>query len=266
MVKIRNKEYNNRLILWYALNVLIIMDIVLILIQLFLDVPQDIDDAIQIFDFFVCIILLSEFFIKFYLSKPKKTFLNQKSNWYDLIASIPYDVVLPHIFSSLRILRLVRILKLLRVVVLFSDLLSNLNEFFDKTNMTRIGIAVMFIIAMFTGLFYVFGPTYNIYDDFYFVVVTLATVGYGDITPVTYNEKVISVVLIITGIFVFSTITAAISSFFTDKLITEDEKKNFDSMEDKLTSMEDDLKDIKKENEKLHEEIMELKELIKEGD
>ena len=85
------------------------------------------------------------------------------------------------------------------------------NDFFDKTNMTKIGISVMFIIALFTGLLYIFGPSYNIYDDFYFVVVTLATVGYGDVTPVTYNEKVISITLIITGMFVFSTITAAIA-------------------------------------------------------
>ena len=263
MVKIRNREYNNRLIIWFVLNILIVIDIALILIVLLLDVPPDVESSIQIFDLGVCIILLVEFFIKLYFSNPKKLFLKQKGNWYDLIASIPYDLILPQIFSSLRILRLIRLLKLLRVIALFNDLLSNLNEFFEKTNMTKIGISVLLIIALFTTLLYFFGPSYNVFDDFYFVVVTLATVGYGDVAPGTYNEKVIALLLIVTGIFVFSTITAAISSFFTDKLITEEEKMNFNSMEEKLTSMESDLKSIKKENEKLHEEIKELKELIK---
>ena len=91
---------------------------------------------------------------------------------------------------------------------------------------------------------------------------TLSTVGYGDVTPVTFNEKVISLILIIIGIFVFSTITAAISSYLTDRLISSEEENEIEFMEEKFNSLENELKEIRKENKDLHEEIHDLKEII----
>ena len=268
-MKFRGKEYNNRYVLWLALNVLILIDIVCILIIICFELPPDIALYLQTFDLAVCFILLAEFFINFYLSKPKKTFLKQKSNWLDLIASIPYDLILPAVFSSARFLRLIRLLKFLRIFVLFSKFFDSLNKFLEKSNLDKIGLGVLFIVLIFTLLFYIFGSSYNLFDDFYFVMVTLTTVGYGDITPQTYNEKVISLALIIVGILVFSTITAAISSFLTDELLSEDEKDDLDFIKQHLNSISEELKDIKKENSKLHEqnemlcdEISELKNIL----
>ena len=117
---------------------------------------------------------------------------------------------------------------------------------------------------------YFFGPSYGLFDDFYFVVVTLTTVGYGDITPVTFNEKVISLILIIVGIFIFSMITAAISSYLTDRLISEDEKVDKEAIMDSLNSISEELKEIKRENSKLQEqnevlgnEILKLNDILK---
>lgn len=59
------------------------------------------------------------------------------------------------------------------------------------------------------------------FDDFYFVIVILTTSGYGDVTPQTYNEKVIAILF--AGIFIFSTITAEISSFLTEHLLKSDD-------------------------------------------
>ena len=95
-------------------------------------------------------------------------------------------------------------------------------------------------------LMYFFGPSYDLFDDFYFVVVTLTTVGYGDITPVTFNEKIIALILIIVGIFIFSMITAAISSYLTDRLISEDEKVDEELIKKHLNSISEELKEIKK--------------------
>ena len=125
---------------------------------------------------------------------------------------------------------------------------------------------VFFTILIFTLLLYAYGPTYDLFDDFYFVIVTLATVGYGDVTPHTYAEKLISIILIVVGIFVFSTITAAISSYFTDRLISredEDIDENFEYVSGELEDIKKDLARTHKENEELKQEIRELKDLIK---
>lgn len=125
---------------------------------------------------------------------------------------------------------------------------------------------VFFIILIFTVLLYIYGPSYGLFDDFYFVIVTLTTVGYGDIIPKTFNEKIISLILIVIGIFVFSTITAAISSFLTDRLLGEDDEEFInaisESLDDRFENVNNELKAVREENKILRDEIYELKRLI----
>ena len=104
-------------------------------------------------------------------------------------------------------------------------------------------------------MLYAWSKSYGLFDDFNFVILTLTTVGYGDITPQTYNEKVISIVLIFVGVFIFSTITAAISSFLTDRLLKDDDEELENLIEEKYESLSDELKTVREENKKLHEDI-----------
>ena len=265
-MKLFGMELNKRMALWFGLHGLIIIDIILITIALLFYLPEDIRMAIQTFDFIVCILLLGEWLVKFYLSRPKKLFLKQKDNIITLIASIPFDVILPAIIPGVNLLRYLRLLKLLRIFVLFNRLFDGINKFLDKTNLDKIIGGLIFIIVFFTFLMYVFGPSYGLFDDFYFVVVTLTTVGYGDITPHTYNEKIIVIMLIIVGIFIFSTITAAISSFLTERLLEDDDGDIKADIENTITEkfepLQKELESLHEENQMLRDEIRQLKELI----
>lgn len=258
-MNIFGREINNRYALWISLNVLIVIDIILISIAMFYNLPKDIASYIQIFDFIVCIILLTQWIITFHMSKPKKVFLKQKNNWIDLIASIPFDVILPAVIPQVSLLRYLRLLKLIRVIALFNRFFNGLDKFIQKSNLDKIFGGVIFTILIFTLLLYIYGPSYSLFDDFYFVIVTLTTVGYGDVTPKTFNEKVIAIILIFVGIFVFSTITAAISSFLTERLLNDEDEE----IKGKLSSIQEDLDKLHDENEELKQEITELKDLLK---
>ena len=162
-----------------------------------------------------------------------------------------------------------RLLKLLRIIALSNRLYHDANRFVKKTNLDIILGAIFLIVIIFTALMYILGPTYDLFDDFYFVVVTLATVGYGDVVPKTFNEKVITVLLIFIGIFVFSTITAAMSSYLTDRLLNQEEDDIGQVVEDNAKSINEELDQIKseleitqKQNRELKDEILELKEMI----
>lgn len=258
-LNIHGREINYRYAIWIALNVLIIIDIILISVAMFSKLPKYIELNIQHFDFIVCIILLAQWIITFYMSKPKKIFLKQKSNWIDLIASIPFDSILPIVIPQVSILRYLRLLKLIRVIALFNRFFNGLEKFIQKSNLDKIFGGVIFTIIIFTLLFNIYGSKHNLLDNFYFVIVTLTTVGYGDIHPITFNDKVITIALIFIGIFVFSTITAAISSFLTDRLLAEEDEE----IEEKLDSIQRDMDELHKENNELKQEIIELKDLLK---
>ncbi|WP_337589178.1 potassium channel family protein [Arthrobacter alpinus] len=55
-------------------------------------------------------------------------------------------------------------------------------------------------------------------------IVTITTVGYGDLSPVTATGRVIAVALMIGGIALLGTVTATLASWLVDKVSAEDSK------------------------------------------
>ena len=59
-------------------------------------------------------------------------------------------------------------------------------------------------------------PHYELYvTAFYFTVTTLVTVGYGDITPYSVEEKTLCIFLMLIGIVSFSFATGTLASIIT---------------------------------------------------
>lgn len=264
------KEINIRYFLYTrGLPALIIVDLFLITISLIFEISNDVMLNIQQFDLIVCIILLGEYFLNLFLSGSKKLYIFDKENIIGLIASIPFDYILPLILPvalPVVFLRYLRIFKLIRVVKLAQfDIIKDL---FRKTGLHKVLIGIFITILIFWAAFFLFSPSYGWVDDFYFVIVTLTTVGYGDVTPKTYNEKVLAIILILIGVFVFSAITALMSSFLTDRILDDDEEDRVseiqETIEEKSENIMAEIKSVHMENKQLKDEANELKAEIKE--
>lgn len=264
------KEINIRYFLYTrGLPALIIVDLFLITISLIFEISNDVMLNIQQFDLIVCIILLGEYFLNLFLSGSKKLYIFDKENIIGLIASIPFDYILPLISPvalPVVFLRYLRIFKLIRVVKLAQfDIIKDL---FRKTGLHKVLIGIFITILIFWAAFFLFSPSYGWVDDFYFVIVTLTTVGYGDVTPKTYNEKVLAIILILIGVFVFSVITALMSSFLTDRILDDDEEDRVseiqETIEEKSENIMAKIKSVRMENKQLKDEANELKAEIKE--
>lgn len=269
-MQIFGKEINIRYFLYTrGLPALIIVDLFLITISLIFEIPNDVMLNIQQFDLIVCIILLGEYFLNLFLSGSKKLYIFDKENIVGLIASIPFDYILPLILPvalPVVFLRYLRIFKLIRVVKLAQfDIIKDL---FRKTGLHKVLIGIFITILIFWAAFFLFSPSYGWVDDFYFVIVTLTTVGYGDVTPKTYNEKVLAIILILIGVFVFSAITALMSSFLTDRILDDDEEDRLseiqETIEEKSENIMAEIKSVCMENKQLKDEANELKAEIKE--
>ena len=265
-MEIFGRNINIRYFLWYyCFNGLIVIDMFLITIALIFELPPDVVLDIQYFDLFVCLILLGEYALNLYMSSPKMKFIMEPMNIIGLIASIPFDFILVTAVPGSVLLRYLRLFKMTRIFLL-SSRLNFIKELCEKTGLHKILGGLLGVTILFTLLFYLFGPSYGGFDDFYFVIVTLTTVRYGNVTPQTYNEKILAIILILIGIFVFSTITAAMSSFLTDRILDEDEniKKEIRvAFEENSEKISNELKLVREENKQLKDEIDELKELIK---
>jgi len=82
--------------------------------------------------------------------------------------------------------------------------------------LTLIGNGILIVCSV---LFYVFeqGTNPNVitgFDAAYWTIVTITTVGYGDVAPVTVVGKIVSMIMMLTsGVLFFSVIALVASSF-----------------------------------------------------
>ncbi len=240
----------------FVLSFIVFIDLILITSTLIFGVSTSQFHIIFIFDLFTCIILLFDFFHGFYKAEDKKQYL--KENWLELIASIPFDIIL----SSFMVLRYLRLLRLVRVLFLIMEYFNVIGKFLKDTHLDEIlAVLLLIVIGSTLGLFLIDPSMNNIFDNLWFVVVSITTVGYGDITPNSVYGKILSLILLVVGVFIFSAITGAISSYFMDSLLKEGSYHIYemglkmDELNDKLSKNEETIKDLKKE-------IRELKEII----
>ena len=119
-----------------------------------------------------------------------------------------------------------------------------LETLFNSRRLRTILAALVFFIFLFGYLFYVSEPDVrNLGDGIWWALVTITTVGYGDITPVTTLGRVVASSLMLLGLGLIATITAIVSAKFIQNFV--DHHTNDDVLE-KLDEMQLELDDIKK--------------------
>ena len=124
------------------------------------------------------------------------------------------------------------------------NLIGLLETLFNSRRLRTILAALIFFILLFGYLFYVSEPDVkNLGDGIWWALVTITTVGYGDITPVTTLGRVVASSLMLLGLGLIATITAIVSAKFIQNFV--DHHTNDDVLE-KLDEMQLELDDIKK--------------------
>jgi len=113
----------------------------------------------------------------------------------------------------LRILRVFRVLKLAQYVGEAEHLLRALRA--SQRKITVFLFAVTTLVIIFGSLIYLVegeeaGFT-NLFEAYYYAIVTLSTVGYGDLTPVTPFGKVLSSIIMVLGYGIIAVPTGIVS-------------------------------------------------------
>ena len=133
---------------------------------------------------------------------------------------------------------------------------SLLETIFNSRRLRTILLALIFFIGIFGYLFYASEPQVKTFGDgIWWALVTITTVGYGDITPLTTLGRVVAGLLMLLGLGLIATITAIVSAKFIQNYV--DSHTNDDVLE-KLEELETEIEKI----EELEDNVLgKLKEL-----
>ena len=190
----------------------------------------------------------------------------------DILAIAPFflEVFLHHLIDLrfMRIFRLLRILKLSR----YTGATQSLSKVIAREwpVMAASTFIMLLLVVMTASLGFLFeheaqpDKFENIPQAIYWAVITLASVGYGDISPVTPAGRAMTIVLSLIGIGIFAIPAAILSSAFTDQL-----KRDRESLVNTIYEMladghldEKEIEYIRTESKRLHLSDEEIRLLI----
>jgi voltage-gated potassium channel len=153
-------------------------------------------------------VFAAEFSSRLLAARDRTRYIGQ--HWIDALALIP----------TVRAIRLLRLLRLLRLVRSFAGMfraLSSLERFAKHRGLVALFLAWLGVAFISAAAFYFAEASSNPeihspIDAIWWAIVTLTTVGYGDLFPVTPEGRLAGSALMIVGITLWAAITGTITS------------------------------------------------------
>ncbi len=155
------------------------------------------------------IALIFEFLLRLYGAPNRKKHLLQFCTIIDIFSILPtlirwfFPVASVGLLTSLRILRLFRVLRFLRFLETKHFFFGTVAE--QTLRIARLIVTVGMLFFVSAGVVYSveapFNGNMNTFGDaFYFAVMTLTTVGFGDISPITEAGRMVTILMVLAGV------------------------------------------------------------------
>ncbi|MGB0847484.1 MAG: ion transporter [Thiolinea sp.] len=151
-------------------------------------------------------------------------------NWVDIISILPFYLSL-FINIDLRMFRLLRLIRILRITRYFRSMTILISVISQETKPMLSALVMIMVLMLFSasGIYWLekdiqpetFG---NLPSALWWVIVTLSTVGYGDVVPVTPMGKLLGSVVMILGIAMVALPAGMLASRFTDTMHRQQEE------------------------------------------
>ena len=151
--------------------------------------------------------------------KKKFEFISSPMAIIDLLAILPY-------YRPLRLLRILMIFRLFKILR-YANSLKEFLQVFKERKFELFTLGLLYITVVFFSSVVIFiyeGPEgvnpkiVNFFDAVYWSIITISTVGYGDVTPITVEGKLVTLILIIGSFLVIAFGTSIITTGLSDRM------------------------------------------------
>ncbi|MDB3856268.1 ion transporter [Halieaceae bacterium] len=209
-----------------ALIATILASVFVVLLDSFQYVNLEYGELLLKIEIAFTLVFTLEYFVRLYCSPNPRSYAFSFFGIIDLISILPTYIalIIPGISSLvvIRLLRIVRIFRILRLIKYLGEANILLRSLWQSRRKIIVFFFILQVLAIIYGclMYVVEGPHHgftNIPQSIYWAIVTITTVGYGDITPHTTLGQVLATFVMVTGY----SIIAVPTGIFTAELAIE---------------------------------------------
>ena len=204
------------------IQVLIVISIITFSIETLPDLKPHTREILHSIEIFCVIIFTVEYLARIYIAEKKLKFIFSFFGIIDFLAILPFYLSFGFDLRSLRILRLFRLFRLLKLVRY-----NRAMQHFGRAMVVAkeqiilfMSITVILIYFAAVGIYYFEHEAQpdkfsSIFDSLWWSIVTLTTVGYGDVYPITMGGRLFTFLILLIGLGIVAIPTGIISSSMT---------------------------------------------------
>jgi len=170
--------------------------------------------VVAVVDGFITVIFILDFLYRFFTAESKRDYFFRNWGWADLLASMPVQQL-----KIFRVFRIVRVIRLLRTYG-WRNMVREIREN-RASSALYLTIFMVIIVLEFGGMGIVFAEAYNTDsniktagDGVWWAFVTITTVGYGDLFPVTNLGRFMGFFVMVLGVGSFAVLTGFLANAF----------------------------------------------------
>eukprot|EP00744_Colponema_vietnamica_P014421 GILI01020192.1.p1 GENE.GILI01020192.1~~GILI01020192.1.p1 ORF type:complete len:496 (-),score=47.88 GILI01020192.1:350-1837(-) len=244
-----------------TLSLIIVIFIVLSIASFILETVPELEESGQVvwdtIEVASTVVFTAEFAIRFFVcdafGDPVWTFVKNPFNAFDLLAILPFYLELSLSTAGLSGLRLVRVVRLSRVFRIFKlSRYSNGMQLFAETlrRSAEPLMLLIFFVAIAVILFSsaMFFAEKNSDSDssaafesipvaFWWCIVSITTVGYGDYVPTTFAGRAVASITVLCGILIIALPVAIVGNKFQEVFSEQQESSSLDQVEKDLLAV-----------------------------
>lgn len=205
-----------------VIKFLIVLSLISISVETLPGISEGLKQFLALFETITVAIFTIEYIARIYAAEKRFRFIFSFYGLVDLIAILPYYLVVGLDLRSLRVFRLFRAARLLKFTR-YSDALDRLVNAFRSIRM-ELTIFVMMVLALLylaaVGIYYFEYPEQpdafkSVFHSLWWAIITITHVGYGDVYPVTAGGRIFTFFILMIGLLLLAVPTGLISSAMT---------------------------------------------------
>jgi voltage-gated potassium channel len=243
----RSNAYN-----FFVLTLTIIS--LIIMVAMFLPLHDATVQLLQSYDVLICIFFLLDFLIVLKASPHKLHYFTREGGWLDLLGSLP---VFGTTFRYASLIRLARLRRAYSIAImlrgkrrgeLIRDVLENRSQYASFL----IILLAIFIISFSSVLVLQFesaSPDAKIvtgWDAFWYSIVTITTVGYGDYYPVTVWGRITAIFIMVAGMGIIGALASLMATLLIGESHDSGEQESESAVEKELAVIREELASLRR--------------------